>query len=422
PDAMEPGCSDGDGDGFGEGCSRGPDCDDTDSFQTGVELCGDGRDNDCDGERDETGDGADACLCDPTCLHDPGGPGTMRPFDTTDGSPDESDGVGTTPEGWIRLDTTMINTRIIWVANTQEGTVSKVDTTTFVELGRYRTGPAGGGDYFSGEDPSRTSVNTFSDVFVGNRAGQSLTKISALADECPDTNGDGMITTSHGPTEILPWGMDDCVLWRTELTGGGIIRSVAAQDVEGPDFELIPYVWVGGWNDTVWKLDGTTGAILLRTESPVHPYGFALDGNGNLWISGRDHPALGRIDTTRCTDDACGGMTCGDDGDACVKQRISAPSNTYGITVDREQRVWLGGDDRVMRYEHGAAMGARWASVSPGVFIHGITADALGFVYGAGQGSGIYRFDANVPTMFLAIPGTMGLSAKGMAVDFDGKV
>ena len=45
---VEPGCVDLDGDGRGEGCEAGPDCDDADPTQTGTERC-DGVDNDCDG-------------------------------------------------------------------------------------------------------------------------------------------------------------------------------------------------------------------------------------------------------------------------------------------------------------------------------------------------------------------------------------
>src|SRR5262245_23763196 len=47
PYGDEEGCMDRDGDGRGEGCRLGPDCNDTDSLQGGLELCGDRRDNDC---------------------------------------------------------------------------------------------------------------------------------------------------------------------------------------------------------------------------------------------------------------------------------------------------------------------------------------------------------------------------------------
>src|SRR5690606_10548894 len=53
----------------------------------------------------------------------------------------------------------------IWIANSGEGTVSKIDTVTGVELGRYVVRPDSGGS------PSRTTVNNRGDVAVANRLG-----------------------------------------------------------------------------------------------------------------------------------------------------------------------------------------------------------------------------------------------------------
>ena len=361
------------------------------------------------------------CGCDnPECMPDGIGIGTGRGFDL-DGDP--NDGVGLNPDGFLVLDSAMVDTDVIWIANTQEGTVSKVDTRTYVELARYRTGPTGGGEFFSGEDPSRTSVNTFSDVYVGNRAGGSVTKISVLGADCPDTNGDGMITTSTGAADILPWGMDDCVLWRTELPTGGYIRAVAAQDVEGIDFTLHPYVWIGGWDGKVWKLDGNTGDVVIDTAAPVAPYGFAIDGAGNLWISSRDSGSLpfglGVIDTNRCTDNAsCDVAVCDDAGGAdCIKQRFTAPANLYGITVDAAQRVWMGGD-ATYRFD---PAGGGWSTIPTGASF-GVAADARGFVYAATMAGPIYQIVADDPSSYVAIAGTAGYSARGVAVDADGKI
>lgn len=241
------------------------------------EVCN-GADDDCDGRLDE-GVLSSCGDCDPSCDGEHIGVGTDRPFDPeahADGS--ESEAVGLDPTGALVLDSRRIETAFIWIANTGEGTVSKVDTRTRVEVARYRTGPLSGG----ANDPSRTSVNSLGDVHVANRAGRSVTKISVLGDDCPDTNGDGTITTSHGPTDVLPWGQDDCVLWNTSLPDGGILRALAAQDTFGPDGEIYTAVWVGGWEGIAWKLDGETGGILVRTASPTNNYGFALDREGNL--------------------------------------------------------------------------------------------------------------------------------------------
>jgi len=418
PDAGDPDCVDPDGDGFGEMCALGPDCDEGNPVQTGREIC-DELDNDCDGVADNGV--LSACGdCDAYCdAEGVGASGAGGGFDT---DADDSEGVSVDMDGALVLDSREVDTHFIWIANTGEGTVSKVDTRTYTEVARYRTGPAG-----TANDPSRTSVNLFSDVYVGNRGGRSVTKISALGAECPDTNGDGMITTSTGGGDVLAWGMDDCVLWHTPLTDGGIIRAVAAQDVEGLDFTYESFVWIGGWEGIAWKLDGDDGSIVVRTPSPTNNYGFALDGNGQLWVSGRTNNALGRIDTTRCLDDAsCADAPCDATGDTCVKQIIPLPggNNPYGITVDLDQRVWTAnyGTTNVTRYDPSAPAGARWASADIGQNCHGIAADAEGWVWAACWNSGIRRIWGDDPTMSTFVAGTGGYTCKGMAVDFDGKI
>jgi hypothetical protein len=331
---------------------------------------------------------------------------------------DENDGVTLDPEGAIILDSRRINTHFIWVANTGAGQVVKLDTRTFAEVGRYVTDT----------DPSRTSVNSIGDVYVGNRAGYSVTKVDVRGDvTCPDTNGDGVVTTSAGGGDVLPLGMDDCVLWTTELPStGGIIRAVAAQDEFGPDGEMRPYVWIGGWNSMIYKLDGVTGAVLFQTQSPVPPYGFAIDAAGNMWISGLTGQ-LGRLDTNRCRDDASctatvctgEGMVGGVDCDREVKQVVRLPDTGYGITVDFMQKVWIAGST-IKRYDPMAAVGSRFQSAAPGYFCNGIGADAMGFVYAACEGARtIARVSATDVSMMQIVPANAN---RGIGIDAEGKI
>ncbi|MFY0531921.1 hypothetical protein [Nannocystis pusilla] len=87
----------------------------------------------------------------------------------------------------------------IWIANSVEGTVSKIDTFTGVEVGRYVTGPDTSGLGDANNGPSRTSVNLYGDAAVANRNG-GVTKIAARLEDCPDTNGNGVADTSTGPS------------------------------------------------------------------------------------------------------------------------------------------------------------------------------------------------------------------------------
>src|SRR6185503_7606202 len=111
-------------------------------------------------------------------------------------------GVIQLPDGSITLgNTVVIANRVIWIANSGQGTVSKVDTTTNEELGRYYTDPGQAGD------PSRSTVNPHGDVLSVNRQASSATFI--LASDCPDGNNNGIVETSTGPDDILSWGDDE---------------------------------------------------------------------------------------------------------------------------------------------------------------------------------------------------------------------
>ena len=405
-------CMDADGDGRGPMCEAGPDCDDSNPTQTGLEVC-DGVDNDCDGMSDEGV--LSACgNCDSNCRIT-----TYPGVDGFDLTTDPNDGLVIDDTGALALERqTFPSNHLIWIANTGEGTVSKVDTRTFVELGRYYTGPSG-----TANDPSRTSVGLGGDVYVGNRGQMSITRVSALGDSCPDTNGDGRITTSHGTDELLAWGDDDCVLWNTPLPGG-VTRAVAAHVERGPDGELVEYVWAGTFDSEMMsKLDGATGRILFRVRAPAQPYGFAFDGRENLWIASLGS-TLGRVDTTRCIDEAsCSMAPCPEaGGDDCVLQSINISDGMYGITVDARQRVWMGGGSTPKRYDPMAPVGSRLVTSAASLFVHGIAADTRGNVWGAAQEQGLVRIDAEDPTRYAVVPATVGSSPKGVAIDDDGKV
>jgi len=101
----------------------------------------------------------------------------------------------------------------VWIANSGEHTVSKIDTRNMTEVGRYYTRPDHQGS------PSRTSVSIDGRaVVVANRHG-GLTKIWARQDDCQDLNNNGKIDTSTGKNNVLPFGSDECVAWYTAFPG-----------------------------------------------------------------------------------------------------------------------------------------------------------------------------------------------------------
>ena len=318
-----------------------------------------------------------------------------------------SEGVELDREGALVLGRTATVEDSIWIANTAEGTVSRFDVVGFRETGRFWAGP-----YGSGNDPSRTSINTAGEAFVAGRRGNFLTKISPRGEACPDTNGDGRITTSTDG-RALRWGEDDCVLWTVDLRHvmpRGYIRAVAAQDITDPRTgDVRSYVWVGGYSDQrISLLDGRTGAVLMTTYVQFAPYGFALDGAGQLWISTLYSARIIRIDTNRCNEEGCPWSdVCNErsptstDCDRAIKQTIPTPDSNapYGITVDSSQRIWVGGNRDVQRYTPSETGARRWATAGIGTgggWKAGIAVDGSGNVWTTGS-FGVWRLNAEEP-------------------------
>lgn len=369
------------------------------------------------------------------------GPNGDFPFDV---SADENEFVSKDSDGVLVFNQKASKfNRYLWVADTALPGVVKIDLDTLKIVGRYVTG---------GSSSSRTTVNAIGEAFIGAReAGNGkagVTKVLPLGKDCPDTNKDGVITTSSGPTDVLQYGKDDCVAWHTETDGD--IRGLAAQDIsatnsnvckdwKGTSKEFDPkqvtgqdqhYIWVGGTHGKVYKIDAQTGKILIKTLAPVGVYGMALSGDGKLWI-GAGAGGFGFIDTTKCVDQAscdaaqtctatCSGNSCPDTCDSAVKAYYSGVLAGYGITVDYKKRVWRSGypNAGMMRYDPYAPAAQRLAYSTTGLaYGGGIAADAAGWVWGAVLGSGLVRVNADTMDGV-----TIAANSKGVAVDSTGRV
>jgi hypothetical protein len=218
----------------------------------------------------------------------------------------------------------------IWIANSAQGTISKINTQTVEEEGRYYAKAPGSGD------PSRTSVNLNGDVAVANRNG-GVAKFWANPAHCQDTNGTAGIQTSEGASDILGFQEDDCLAWYTPFSCSS----------------NRPAAWTRGtWNEAVcgyvdaklWTvcdneamlLDGETGEIeeTIVIDGSPFMYGGAADANGNFWgIDTSGGPRLIRID-----------------GESFELTSYNGPGSGYGITVDPEGRPWFCGGGGVSRF------------------------------------------------------------------------
>lgn len=226
----------------------------------------------------------------------------------------------------------------IWIANSSDGTISKINTRTMKEEGRYQTRPDRVGD------PSRTSVGIAGDVVVANRSG-GVTKVWADPKDCIDKNKDGKINTSTGADNVLKWGEDECIAWHNPMKFAS--QRVAAWTYEegdnGPDGskpKSIEKVWITGTNSDdpniyIHLLDGETGKVLdtaktpATNESGAFPYGAyggAVDRNNNLWFTGVGGGKLYKVSYE----------------DLSVEQ-WDKPVPSYGITVDPKGRPWICG-------------------------------------------------------------------------------
>ena len=310
----------------------------------------------------------------------------------------------------------------IWISNSSQGTVSKINTRTLVEEGRYTSGPPGA------QDPSRTSVNLDGDVAVVNRQG-GITKIWAIPERCQDKNNDNTITTSTGPNDVLPWGQDECVAWNTPLLPASRPVAWTTGDKVGEDqcgnpiFEN-PKVWAtapSGGQTVVYLIDGDTGAIDDQITVPAGSglggcYGGAVDQNNDFWCvvySGGPLVHVRIVDLTY--------------------EIITMPvtvSSAYGFTVDSKGRSWIGGwNGLVHRYDPATS---QWTQVTvPASYTsltRGMMEDQNGHIWGAalfGASQGIVRIDSDAATVVEVIDSTKlpGVSTPtGASVDVDGIV
>ncbi len=286
----------------------------------------DGIDNNCSGEIDD---------------------GLVNPV--TDGEVEEGlvfidadDPDNPTDKDGLSLSTVSRTLPYLWAANHEYGSVSKFNTQTHTEEGRY----------WVGTNPSRTAVDLDGNMWVGGRDDGRVTKILWDTEKCPDTNGIPGIQTSYidGDEKVIqinsaadPFA-DECVVY-SAVTNPSFpsIRGMAVgsdgrvwigysyggiQSIDPDTFELGPYIPATGI--PLWKPD--TNDYFQLTEQTVSlggSYGLISDSNGILYtIDIGNRANLGAYDTVKeewigayQRDGNCG----------------------YGIAVDGKNRIWMGG-------------------------------------------------------------------------------
>jgi hypothetical protein len=268
----------------------------------------------------------------------------------------------------------------IWIANSSEGTVSKIDTATGVEEGRYDAHPQTGGN------PSRTSVNLLGDVAVSNRDPGGTTKIAAHVENCVDADNDNQITTSGGANDVKAWGEDECVLWHTTTPSSGYGNGPRPTAWEGGKFsqedcgvDENPRLWIGFKNaqnnGEFWRLDGDTGMPLDQVDvgywgTGYGPYGGAVNADGDFIVTGLNTDPSKHVDAD----------------DLTVTDLGNPAACKYGMGLDQYGDIWVGHcfGEGVSHYSFDDA---QWTTIpnSGGTRVNGIQVDRNGSVWGAGS-------------------------------------
>lgn len=314
----------------------------------------------------------------------------------------------------------------IWISNSGESTVSKLNTQTLVEDGRYLTRGDGAGN------PSRTSVSIDGEIAaVNNRAGGVLA-VWARPELC-DENKNGMpgLQTSMGANDVLPWNQDDCVAWYHNFNDYTTQRPIAwtsgVLNEDTCEFED-QKVWTSGCNGQVHN--GIQVHRLLREDGSIDEsvevdvivcqpgafggYGGAADAAGNFWIS--------NLGTTLIFVDA----------QTLDWTTWEVPGSVYGITVDAMGRPWLasnmgGGNTSAFRFDPDTETFDTTVGVVAGSQT-GLAPDNEGRMWmnywtldGANAVKGVISID--IDTMQMGEPIELeGKHAKGMSIDREGFV
>jgi streptogramin lyase len=327
----------------------------------------------------------------------------------------------TTPDQ-LQLTRESVTLPFIWAPNSNESTVSKVDTRTGRELGRYRTGPTSTGD------PSRTTVDLFGNCWVGNRASGTVVQIGLYeAGQYVDRNGDGIVQTSRDTngdgditgSEMLPWGQDECVLWEVMILPGregafipGTCTNAYARSGEAPAPRAIAVdargnVWAGNYTaKKYYYIDGLTGQI-LRTNNVASlnhtPYGAVVDGQGIMWSSGIDKNHILRLDPK-------------DDSFSV----ISIGHTVYGMGLDRAGHLFLSGWQSSKLSRVSVLSGTKDWTVNGIYESRGVAVTDDGDVWTANSSPGTVTRWSNEGVIKATI--AVGATPTGVSVDAAGKV
>ncbi len=235
----------------------------------------------------------------------------------------------------------------MWVANSGDGTMTRINTYTGESYGPYQVGGS------SGSSPSRTSVGFDGSVWVGNRGTHNITKL--------DRNGAHVCTVNlHAGCAPRAVALDKdenawvgCMRWSSSEPEGWIYK--IRHNRQTDSCEIIDMRAPGD----PYQTSGDTRYWAFKGHAPYGTYGFAIDRNGILWSSpgtwGSGNSAIARVDTNKQPNQA-GFYKKFKGASASTNHlgngRYNSPANNmgtagiphifYGISIDFNGDIWLG--------------------------------------------------------------------------------
>ncbi len=304
----------------------------------------------------------------------------------------------------------------IWIALSGRDSIAKIDIETGEILGEYSTNPDNAGR----SNPSRTTVSLDGSVWVGNRNDQSVAHVGLPElNQCVDRNGNGVIETSFGYGDVLPWpnlsgadtnggastAEDECILHYV-LTSSSGTRHISIDKDNN--------VWVSGTGNRNFNyIDGDTGQI-LRTETGFGcgGYGGLIDGNGIIWSVASNGGVL-RWDPSVVPPTS-------------ASKRCINGLNPYGIGIDPDGWIWISSywADRLRRISpSGTPNSFTWGHGS--YYAQGLAVDGKGHVWTSSSlhDSGYTTVGHNLQDgRFVGNVTGVPRGSTGVAIDANGKV
>jgi hypothetical protein len=337
----------------------------------------------------------------------------------------------------LRIDTGASVPNFLWVANANDGAVTKVDTRTGRQVARYdsvltrnwdNSIPPVRAPRDSCNYPIATAVDARGDAYTVNRGNctgtsATITKYAGTLAACVDRNGNGVIDTSSdvngdgsiGLTDTAEFvgQTDECILWTKAYAIAGDAGYALVVDSD-------QNVWSAGYTSSkLYRLDGQTGAVTktidlkAETGTATGIQALAVGPGGLLYASDSSSQRLVRKINPNAPDGAH------------VVDALTSPVPTYGLAVDRNGVAWLGA-------ESDSAVGIVQADFTAHTIqqvgsgggcsgrTHGIAVDAAGDIWAACVGSNrVLRVGANG-----VAKGNWFVSThpEGVAVAADGKI